>query len=383
MSGDEQVDESKAIGGYARAEALSPKERSEIASKAAKARWEKEGESTEPRDLPYALSGYTGELNLAGKKLPCAVIQTKDGVLRVLTEHGITKALLGSRSGASKRLKKAASEDGALLPVFLAPGQLKPFISSELEDGPLAPIDYLDGDRVVRAYDASILPAVCKIWLRARAAGALQRQQLAKAQQAEILMTALAETGIVALIDEVTGYELVRPQNALQAYVEKVIAKELAAWVKRFPDEFYENIYRLRGWKWPGMKKNRFSAVAQYTRDLVYERIGPTVLEELEKRTPPNERGRRPNKLHQWLTVDIGVPMLSQHLHALVMLQRLALANGYGWKRFVRMVDQVLPKRGSNLDLPFGGGPTLPAPPSAPPRSAASESSSPPAPSRP
>ena len=101
----------------------------------------------------------------------------------MLTENGITYAILGERSGASKRLKKAASEEGALLPLFVAPSQLKPFISKELEDGPLKPIDYQDGDRIVRGYDASVLVVVCNIWLSARQAGALQAQQLPKAHE--------------------------------------------------------------------------------------------------------------------------------------------------------------------------------------------------------
>jgi hypothetical protein len=101
------------------------------------------------------------------------------------------------------------------------------------------------------------------------------------------------------------------------------------------------------------MKKNRFSVVAYYTRDLVYERIAPGLLEELEKKSPKNENGNRKNKFHQWLTEDIGDPMLAQHLHSLVMFQRLALSSGYGWNRFVKMVDRVLPKRGCNLELPF------------------------------
>lgn len=337
-------------GGVARAAKLSPGVRSAIASEAARRRW---AERPVKSDIPRALPDHKGVLNLGGAKLPCAVIQGPNGIQRVLTENGITQAILGTRSGASKRLKKAASEDGAPVPMFLAPGQLKPFIDKELQNGPLAPIDYIDGDRVIRGYDASILPAVCKVWLRAREAKALQVQQLPKAQRAEILTRALAETGIVALIDEVTGYEKVRPQNALQAYLEMVIRKELAAWAKKFPDEFYENIYKLRGWAWPGMTKNRFSVVAQYTRDLVYERLGPGVLQELEKKSPKNDRGNRPNKLHQWFTEDIGDPMLAQHLHALLMFQRLAIANGYGWSRFVQMVDQVLPKRGTTLSLPF------------------------------
>jgi hypothetical protein len=346
---DEHKPSGRAKGGFARAASLSGKERSAIASQAARERWA----GRDLSGLPRALSEFKGVLNLGGMRLPCAVIQGPNGIQRVITENGITNAILGSRSGASKRLKKAASDGGALLPIFLAPSQLNPFISNALREGPLAPIDYLDGDRPIRAYDASILPAVCDVWLRAREKNALQKQQLSKAQHAEILTRALANTGIVALIDEVTGYEKIRPQNALEAYLELVIRKELAAWAKKFPDEFYENIYRLKGWKWPGMGKNRFSVVAHYTRDLVYERIAPGLLMELEHKSPKNQNGQRPNKLHQWLTEDIGDPMLAQHLHSLLMFQRLALANGYGWTRFVQMVDQVLPKRGTNLLLPY------------------------------
>jgi hypothetical protein len=349
---DELDGQGRAKGGLARAAKLSPEERSSIASEAAKRRWEQRDERL-TENLPKALPEYQGVLDLGGMKLPCAVINGPNGIQRVVTENGITNAILGTRSGASKRLKKAASEGGALLPIFLAPGQLKDFIDSELREGPLAPIDYIDGNRVIRAYDAAILPAVCNVWLRAREAGALQKQQLPKAQKAEILTRALAETGIVALIDEVTGYEKIRPQNALQIYIDRVIRKELAAWAKKFPDEFYENIYRLKGWAWPGMQKNRFSVVAHYTRDLVYERIGPGVLEELERKTPKNDKGQRPNRFHQWFTEDIGDPMLAQHLHSIMMFQRLALANGNGWYKFLQMVDQVMPKRGANLVLPF------------------------------
>jgi len=346
----------RAKGGYARAAKLTAAERSAIASEAAKTRWAERQEAMALNDsMPKVLEGYANILDLAGFKLPCAVISGPNGIQRVLTEHGITQAILGSRSGASKRLKRrAASEDGALLPLFVAPKRLEPFISQDLIDGPLKPIDYLDGSRVVRGYDAAVLVAVCNVWLRAREAGALQKQQLAKAHQAEVLTRALAQTGIVALIDEVTGYQRVRPQNALQAYLEIVIRKELAAWAKRFPDEFYENIYKLKGWKWPGMSKNRFSVVAHYTNDLVYRRLGPGILEELQVRTPKNNKGYRPDRMHQWLTEDVGHPMLAQHIHAIMMFQRFAIANGYSWKRFLLSVDQVLPRRGSTMELPLG-----------------------------
>jgi len=349
---EEKEPSGKQKGGVARAEKLSPERRSAIAKEAAEARW-KDRPVSSNQHMPKALPDFVGVLKIAGVNIPCAVIEGPNGIQRVITEHGITQAILGTRSGASKRLKKAAQESGTLLPLFLAPRQLTPFIDEALLDGPLAPIDYLDGDRVVRGYDASVLPAVCKVWLKAREAGALQAQQLAKAQKAEILTTALAELGIVALVDEATGYEKVRPQNALQAYLEMVISRELASWVKRFPDEFYENIYRLKGWPWPGMGKNRYSVVGKYTRSLVYERLGPGILKELEEKSPRTDNGRRRNKLHQWLTGDVGHPMLSQHLHSLIVLQRLALSNGAGWTKFVNMVDQTLPKRGNTLELPL------------------------------
>ena len=75
------------------------------------------------------------------------------------------------------------------------------------------------------------------------------------------------------------------------------------------------------------MGKNRYSVVAYYTRDLVYERLGPGLLKELESKSPKNGDGHRPSRFHQWLTEDVGDPLLAQHLHSLVMLQRLALAN--------------------------------------------------------
>lgn len=351
MSSDEQEVTGRAKGGAARAAKLTPEERSKIAAQAAKKRWEKTDQVAS--SLPKIVGGFSGTLNLAGAKLPCAVIEGPNGIQRIFTETGITNAILGSRSGASKRLKKAAEADGAHLPLFLAPGQLKPFIDNDLLDGPLKPIDYLDGDRKVRGYDASVITAVCNVWLKAREKGALQKQQLAKAQQAEILIRALADTAVAALIDEATGYQAERPRDALQQYLEMIVRKELAVWAKKFPDEFYENIYRLRGWPWTGMSKNRYSAVAGYTRDLVYERMAPGLLKELEEKSPKDEKGQRDNKLHQWLSGDVGDPMLASHLQSLLTLQRLAIANGWGWQKFMHMVDQVMKKKGDSLDLPF------------------------------
>jgi P63C domain len=320
----------KAAGGYARAKALSRKERQAIAKHAALARW------TES----VLTATHEGVLDIGGTELPVAVLS--DG-RRVLTAGAMLNALGRPWKGSYKRTE---------LPSFLDAANLKPFITKELLDA-LQPIEFRGSKGQQTGYAAETLPLVCDVYLRAREAGKIRGLQANVTKQAEILVRSLSKVGIRALVDEATGYQSIRPQDALQEYLKLLVRDELAAWVKKFPDEFYENIYKLKGWPWPGMSKNRYSVVAHYTRDLVYERMAPGLLKELELKSPKNEKGRRDSLLKDWLTEDIGDPMLAQHLHSLIMFQRLAIATGYGWKRFVRMVDQVLPKKDTSMFLPF------------------------------
>src|SRR5690606_17517118 len=86
--------EGRAKGGKARAARLSPEERSSIAAGAARKRWEGRVDASAP---PKALEGFKGDLKLGSVTIPCAVIQGQNGVQRVLTENGISNALLGGR----------------------------------------------------------------------------------------------------------------------------------------------------------------------------------------------------------------------------------------------------------------------------------------------
>jgi hypothetical protein len=116
---------------------------------------------------------------------------------------------------------------------------------------------------------------------------------------------------------------------------------------KRFPDEFYAHIFRLRQWTWKGMRVNRPQVVANYTKDIVYARLAPGILSELEARNLKDEKGYRKAKRHQWLTEDIGHPALAQHLYAVVGLMRLSES----WDEFKRMLDKAYPKRGDTLQI--------------------------------
>lgn len=326
----------KAKGGFARAESLTPEERKDIAKKAAEIRW---GDKPLPTAIKEAV------LKIGNLDIPCAVLE--DGT-RMLTQWGFYRAI-----GRSGRPAAGWGSDAEKVAPFLSLDNLKPFVSEELAASTKPVVFRNTRGAKAWGYRAELLPQVCEVYLEARDRDVLLKSQLKFAKACEILARGLAHVGIIALIDEATGYQEIRPRDALQAYLEQIIRKELAAWAKKFPDEFYENIYKLKGWQWPGMQKNRYSVVAHYTTDLVYERIAPNLLEELKERSPKNEKGRRSNKFHQWLTEEVGNPLLAQHLHSLIMFQRLAIASGFGWNRFVKMVDSVMPKRGNTLELPF------------------------------
>ena len=88
---------------------------------------------------------------------------------------------------------------------------------------------------------------------------------------------------------------------------------------------------------------------ASYTNDLVYRRLAPGILKELETRNPKNDRGQRKGKHHQLLTSEVGHPALAQHLYAVIGLMRIART----WEEFIDLIDRAYPKRGDTLRLPM------------------------------
>jgi hypothetical protein len=321
----------KAKGGVAAAAKLSPEERSERAKNAAAARWSHSGEG-----LPKVT--HRGELTIGTQKIPCAVL---DNGKRVISETGLSHALLGSRSGASRRQKKQQEAEGSPIPVFLAPINLKPFIPSDLDAGPLAPIVYQDKGRAVYGFEATLLPAVCDIWLRAREAGALQKQQLDKAQNAEILMRGLAHVGIIALIDEATGYQSERSRDALQELLAIYLSEEKLKWAKMFPDEFYRQVFRLQGWNYNPLDNRRPKVVGKLTNDVVYKKLPPGVLDKLRELNPvKNKKTWRRSGTHtQFLSEDVGQQDLRDHFLQIMPLMRASKT----WSGFIKLLEIAMP----------------------------------------
>ena len=292
--------------------------------------------------IPEAL--YVGTMQISDLAIPCAVL---DDGRRVITETGIA-TMLNSRSGASKRIKKGERDQGrAPLPIFLAPKRLEPYVIKHLSDGPLLPIQYRHKTQVVDSYDCRLLPKICRVWIEAAIDGKLLAQQIPKTQKALSFLSGLGELGIIGLVDEATGYQEVRDRLALHRFLDKYLKAERAKWAKRFPDEFYKQIFRLRDWQWKGMKVNRPSVVGHYTNDIVWDRIAPYIHDELRNLNPKTDTGHRKAKHHQWLTEDIGHPALRDHLSGVVAIMRVSSS----WRVFKKNIQIAFPKKSHTIPL--------------------------------
>lgn len=330
----EEQHKAKARGGIARAERLSPEERSRIATEAARARWS--------GDVGEVVCGSPDRpLTIGDVEIECYVLD--DGT-RVVTQSSFLEALGRHRRA---NVRKSDWSDKERLPPILSGRAINPFISPEILEKS-RPITFgLPAGGRASGYNAELLPAICEIYLKAREVGALPPNQQHVAKQAEILVRGLAHVGIIALVDEATGYQEMRARTALVEILEAFIDKELQAWVQTFPDEFYGELFRLRDLDYPSATVKRPQYFGHLTNDIVYKRLAPGVLAELKSITPRDDSGRRKHKYFQRLTTNVGYPKLREHLGSVVTLMKLS----DDWQDFMNKLNRIHPRVGDTIPM--------------------------------
>jgi len=337
-----------AKGGNARASALTPEQRSEIARNAVQQRWGREGKGV-PLLAHYGT--VDSPLRIGKIEIPCYVLS--DGT-RVLAQRGLQSGIGMSEGGGQRGARKIAE--------FMTRLSAKGIDIRDLVVRVNSPIRFIPphGGNQADGYEATILPDICAVIIDADQKGKLDRRLKRLAERAAVLQHGWAIVGIIALVDEATGYQDVRQRDALARILEKFVAKELRPYLPTFPLEFYRQIYRLNGWPYDESCA-RPGVVGHWTNNVIYKRLAPGVWHELDRLTPRYDSGRLKHKLFQRLTEDVGLAKLDKHFAAVLMLMKYAP----NWKVFMERLDHEFPQWGDNLMLPFPDDYTPPPVPTA------------------
>jgi hypothetical protein len=151
---------------------------------------------------------------------------------------------------------------------------------------------------------------ICRAYVRASNASALNTEvQRDIARNASAFLAACANVGLIALIDEATGYQYVRPEDALRLKLRAYLGEEMRKWEKTFPDELWVEFGRLTNWR--GNVQNRPKYWGNLVNELIYNYLDPDVFQWLKANAPAPRHGQN---YHQWLTAQYGLKKLIEHI---------------------------------------------------------------------
>lgn len=313
-------DLSKSAGGIARAEKLSKERRSEIAKAAVTKNWDP--------NIPQA--SHQGILHIGNKKIDCVV--TEEGE-RILSIKNVFETFGRTQRGYRR------VEQGVIMPPFMDALNIRPFISTLLHEL-IKPIEYRDlKGKISRGYKAEILPQICLTYLQADSAGVITKKQADMVEASHILIVAFSTVGIIALVDEATGYQQDRIKDALSKILQGYIASALQPWVSTIPLAYYKELFRLRGLEYNENSVKRPRYFGHITNNIIYSRLAPGVLDELKKVSLRDEKGRLKHRYFQRLTSNTGYIKLKEHLASIVSVMKLST----DYNDFKNKLDRIHP----------------------------------------
>lgn len=301
----------QSLGGKARAEKLSPSQRKNIAKKAAKARWEAVRSAAkqlqDPNHVPEALC--EGLLEIGSVEIECYVL---DSMKRVIHKRGMAKAL-GMKSEGGNVFMRAMSRKGL-------GSEIGEDLRSKLDNPIVFKTLTLD---LGHGYDATILIDICQAIIDASKAKKLGAGQEALAVQAEIIIRASAKLGIVALVDDATGFIADKRREQYKELFREFIRDEIKLYDEpQFPDQLFDVIYKIYGLPRKADAKNHPQFFGRFIRKYIYEPLANSngaILEMLDERNPVvYVNGGRRYKMFNFLSEVVGMPALKAQLWQVV-----------------------------------------------------------------
>lgn len=241
---------------------------------------------------------YYGSLMIGDAEISCYVLN--DG-RRVISRTGATGVISGGKGGGNLESYLDIEPLRGFLPSDL-PGQLISFTITGVVN------------KTVRGIEAETFLEILRAYCRARDEGALKTaRQTNIAIKAGAFLAACSKIGLIALIDEATGYQYDRAQDALRFKLKVFLEEEMRKWEKTFPDELWREFGRLTNWK--GSVSQRPKYWGKLVMELVYGYLDPDVAKWLKEHAPKPMHGQN---YHQWLSSQYGLKKLTEHLWMLI-----------------------------------------------------------------
>ena len=238
---------------------------------------------------PSPFAKYSGILGLSNAKVNCYVLDTEE---RVITLGATVKAI--------------AKRDHSKLGEYIGVKALKSYINSKLILGEVIVFNIPGTQLKGKGLSAETFLDICTAYVDTFAANNLETdRQKEIAIQCSMLLASCAKIGLIALIDEATGYQHDRKPDALTIKMQAFFSPELREWEKTFPDELWEEFGRLTNWH--GALHHRPKWWGKLVIELIYESLDHDVAEHLKNNKPPPKHGLN---YHQWLSSDFGLNAL-------------------------------------------------------------------------
>lgn len=242
---------------------------------------------------------WRGEIDLGGDKLDCYVLNDER---RVIALRATVKAIADADSGD--------------LAKFIGVSSLNSFINKDLILAELIEFSIPGTQLKGLGLTTEHFELICRGYVQALYKGApLTERQREIAIKCAVITSGLTRTGLDALIDEATGFQYERAEDALQVKLRAFIADELRAWEKTFPDELWEEFGRLTRWSGPLHARPKYWG--KLVIELVYDTLDPDVAKYLRENRPPSGI-----KWHQNLTENYGVRQLVSRCFEIVGLAK-------------------------------------------------------------
>jgi hypothetical protein len=241
---------------------------------------------------------WAGFLPIGENEVACYVL---DDGRRIISRTGATDALTGKRGGGNL---ESYINVGALR------GYLPPDFDEQMVEFGIPEVV----NKSVRGLTAETFLEICTAYVTALDEGALQTERQREiAAQAGMFLAACAKTGLIALIDEATGYQYERAQDALRLKLKLFLEEEMREWEKTFPDQLWLEFGRLTNWK--GSVNHRPKYWGKLVMELVYDYLDKDVADWLRQNAPKPRGGQN---YHQWLSSQYGLKRLTEHLWMLI-----------------------------------------------------------------